>query len=216
MSKRNSLGNTSGANTLFKYFTKSPAQSPRTPQQIGNTASVSNNSTTPKSSFSKDKSIDRTKKKNADDDDDDSSIRSVKPKRLKLIDSDSDSDAHRENESDNIQSAKRAPQKKLARPAASEPTTPQPKKKMKMERKKTDDMSFEDKLKAMEVQDIHDAEEKLDEIDDEPVLNMHNKLDFLKPENIKDINGHKPDHPEYDSRTLLVPKAFLDKLTPVK
>lgn len=217
--KRNSLGgNTSATNTLFKYFTKSPASSPQTPQQNRDTASVSNYSATPKSSISKDKSIDekgRSNKKKTDKHciDDDSPIGSVKkPKRLKLIDTDSDPD--RENESGNVQ-----PNKKLARPATSAPSTPQPKKKMKVERKDTSDfdqLSFEDKLKSMEVQDVHDVEEKLEELDDEPVLWPHTKMDFLKPENIKDINGHKPDHPEYNPKTLFVPKSFLDKLTPTQ
>lgn len=254
MSKRKSLANTSGGNTLFNYFAKSPVASPRTPQQSRNTASVSNNSTTPKSSFSKDKPIDtkghsnkknddhcdddddeasssnnsktpkssfskpidtgRSNKKNDDQcDDDESPIRAVKPKRLKLIDTDSDSD--RENESVNIP-VDPVPPKKLSRSATSAPSITQAKKKMKMDPSATVAISFEDKLKQMEVQDIHDVEEKLEEIDDEPVLWAHNKMEFLKPEKITDINGNKPDHPDYDPKTLLVPKSFLDKLTPVR
>lgn len=214
MSKRNSLGNTSATNTLFKYFTKSPASSPKTPQQNRNTASAS--STTPKSSFTKDKSIDTesrssNKKDNNDQcDDDDSPIRSAKPKRLKLIDSDSESDQDRENASNNV------PAKKVSRPAVSEPLPQPTKKKMKMDEKATVAMSFEEKLKQMEVQKMNDVEEKLEEIVDEPMQWLHNKLDFLKPEYIKDINGHRPDHAEYDQKTLFIPKHFLEKLTPVR
>lgn len=50
---------------------------------------------------------------------------------------------------------------------------------------------------------------------DEPVVWPHNKLEFLKPENIKDKNGRRPNHPDYDGSTLNVPKTFLDSLTPV-
>lgn len=52
-------------------------------------------------------------------------------------------------------------------------------------------------------------------VDDEPTVWTHNKLDFLKPANIKDRNGRRPDHPEYDRTTLLVPKSYLEQLTPV-
>lgn len=210
MSKRNSLGNTSGTNTLFKYFARSPAASPQTPQQSRNTAPVANGSATPKSTLNKDKTIDRkveSNKKDAEDhaDDDDSPIRAVKPKRLKLIDSDSESD--RENETDNIPSA---PPKKAARAATSAPSNPQPKKKMKMENG-NDPMTFEEKLKAMEVQDVLDVD-----IFDEPAVYAHNKFEFLQPENIKDINGRSPSDSNYDPKTLFVPKNFLDKLTPVR
>ncbi len=215
MSKRNSLGNTSGTNTLFKYFTKSPAASPQTPQQSRITAPVASN-TTPKSSFSKDRKDDKghsNKKASVDrrdrDNEDDSPIIPVKPKRLRLIDSDSESD--RENEDNNVQSVDPVPKVKASRAATSEPSSPQPKKKMKREPKEL--INFEEKLKTMKVQDVHDVHE---EIDDEPVLWFHNKLDFLKPENIKDMNGHRPDHPDYNPKTLLVPKSFLDKLTPVR
>ncbi|XP_037040752.1 probable DNA mismatch repair protein Msh6 [Bradysia coprophila] len=213
MSKRNSLGNTSGSNTLFKYFARSPAASPQTPQQNRNTSVSNGDGATPKSSLNKDKSTEQkvqSNKKEAVDerqDDDESPIRPVKPKRLKLIDSDSESD--RENECDNVPSVETVPPKKAARSATSAPSTPQPKKKMKMEPKEP--MTFEEKLKAMEVQDVDDV---VEDIFDEPVEYMHNNLEFLKPENIKDINGHKKSDPEYDPRTLYVPKSFLDKLTP--
>ena len=34
-------------------------------------------------------------------------------------------------------------------------------------------------------------------------------FDFLKPKNIKDADGRKPDHPEYNPRTLSVPAHFI-------
>ena len=44
---------------------------------------------------------------------------------------------------------------------------------------------------------------------------QHLQLAFLKPENIKDKDGNKPDSPDYNPRTLFVPKTFMDDCTPV-
>jgi len=38
---------------------------------------------------------------------------------------------------------------------------------------------------------------------------------FLKEDKIMDKNKRRPNHPDYDHRTLFVPKDFLDKCTPV-
>ncbi|CEF66240.1 Probable DNA mismatch repair protein Msh6 [Strongyloides ratti] len=43
---------------------------------------------------------------------------------------------------------------------------------------------------------------------------VHLTFDFLKPEKIKDINGRRPDDPEYDGKTLYVPESFIQKQTP--
>lgn len=43
---------------------------------------------------------------------------------------------------------------------------------------------------------------------------LHNKLDFLQPKKIRDINKNRPDDPNYDERTLYVPEDFLNKQTP--
>ena len=39
-------------------------------------------------------------------------------------------------------------------------------------------------------------------------------FDFLKPENVKDKEGNRPDHPDYDGRTILVPKSAWSSFTP--
>lgn len=44
----------------------------------------------------------------------------------------------------------------------------------------------------------------------------HLTYDFLKPENIKDKAGRRPDHPDYDPKTLYVPSEFLKKQTPTQ
>lgn len=43
---------------------------------------------------------------------------------------------------------------------------------------------------------------------------VHEKLDFLKPDKIRDVNKNRPGHPEYDAKTLHVPKEYLNSLTP--
>ncbi|XP_037810676.1 probable DNA mismatch repair protein Msh6 isoform X1 [Lucilia sericata] len=49
---------------------------------------------------------------------------------------------------------------------------------------------------------------------DEPVVWPHQKLEFLKADKIKDKQGRRPDHPDYDPSTLYVPPKFLDSLSP--
>uniref|UniRef100_A0AC34G8Y4 DNA mismatch repair protein MutS-like N-terminal domain-containing protein n=1 Tax=Panagrolaimus sp. ES5 TaxID=591445 RepID=A0AC34G8Y4_9BILA len=43
---------------------------------------------------------------------------------------------------------------------------------------------------------------------------VHETFEFLLPENIRDINKRRPDHAEYDPKTLYVPKEYFDKQTP--
>lgn len=48
----------------------------------------------------------------------------------------------------------------------------------------------------------------------ENVIWEHEKVDFLQPQHIRDVNKRRPNHPEYDSRTLFVPDHYLNGLTP--
>ncbi|XP_076457037.1 DNA mismatch repair protein Msh6-like [Babylonia areolata] len=43
---------------------------------------------------------------------------------------------------------------------------------------------------------------------------LHNKLDFLQPDKIRDASKKMPSDPDYDPRTLYVPETFLNKQTP--
>lgn len=43
---------------------------------------------------------------------------------------------------------------------------------------------------------------------------LHHRLEFLKPNKIRDINKNRPNEPNYDARTLYVPEEFLNKQTP--
>lgn len=64
--------------------------------------------------------------------------------------------------------------------------------------------------------DERDAPEEIDQLDvDEPTVWAHNKLDFLKPDKIKDIKMRRPDHKDYDPTTLHVPDSYLKQVTPV-
>ncbi|XP_017107775.2 probable DNA mismatch repair protein Msh6 [Drosophila bipectinata] len=78
--------------------------------------------------------------------------------------------------------------------------------------------TFQEKLKNLQSNAKKDA--AYDEIVtttstlDEPVIWPHQKLEFLQPDKIKDKAGRRPDHPDYDSSTLLVPDKFLNGLSP--
>jgi DNA mismatch repair protein MSH6 len=43
----------------------------------------------------------------------------------------------------------------------------------------------------------------------------HLKLDFLKPNKIRDAKRRTPSDPDYDPKTLFVPEEFKRNLTPV-
>ena len=45
-------------------------------------------------------------------------------------------------------------------------------------------------------------------------LYLHETLDFLHPQKIRDANGNRPGNPDYDNTTLKVPAEFFKKLTP--
>nr|XP_042907629.1 DNA mismatch repair protein Msh6-like [Parasteatoda tepidariorum] len=51
-------------------------------------------------------------------------------------------------------------------------------------------------------------------IADEKVTYLHDKLDWLKPENMKDKSGKRKSHPDYDPETLYVPESYKKTLTP--
>lgn len=44
----------------------------------------------------------------------------------------------------------------------------------------------------------------------------HCKLEFLKPDKIRDAMQRRPDHPDYDPTTLYVPPKFMKEQTPVR
>lgn len=156
---------------------------------------------------------------NSDDDDDADTIRGQKQKRRRII---VDSDSDQENECDNKpppafnDTSKEIVNKaKASVSAASKAETSE-----SQADNSRDNGAFEKKLKAMSMKtagnDIKvDDEDKASALDDEPQQWLHTKLDFMQPNAIKDGNGRRRDHPEYDPTTLYVPKAYLESLSPV-
>lgn len=132
-------------------------------------------------------------------------ISKQKTKRRRII-ADLDSDEENENKTTNV------PEKKVEKVKnISAVASPIVKKKTKA------GSTFEEKLGSLthnEGEEIEESEETI--LEDIPVIWTHNKLEFLKPENVKDIKGRKKDNPEYDPTSLYVPKSYLDSLTPVK
>ncbi|VDP43056.1 unnamed protein product [Schistosoma mattheei] len=68
--------------------------------------------------------------------------------------------------------------------------------------KKINEAADESPLEMSVVAQVNEA------FEDETVSWTHLSLPFLEPSKIKDINGRRPDHPEYDSHTLYVPEEF--------
>lgn len=132
-----------------------------------------------------------------------------------IVDSDSDYEYENdENESDNSQQMDVDDVKPQTKAANGKPAA---KKKIKLDSDSAT-VSFKDKLKANidESRGLSDVQEKDNtDIVDVPIVWRHQKLEFLKPNEIRDANKRKPDDPKYDPTTLYVPKEYLDSLTPV-
>lgn len=158
-----------------------------------------------------------------DDDDDDEEIQvPTKRKRTRVMQIASDSDdSDRENESDNSQMEAKTPKSKSKLARKSSVDSPLTKKKAKRVTSDDDKVSFEDKLAASIASGSTNkkvnlkVEEKEHELDVVGTVWMHQKLEFLRPENIRDTKKRQPSHPEYDPKTLYVPDKYLNTLTPV-
>uniref|UniRef100_A0A182N517 DNA mismatch repair protein n=1 Tax=Anopheles dirus TaxID=7168 RepID=A0A182N517_9DIPT len=68
--------------------------------------------------------------------------------------------------------------------------------------------------KKIKLEAIAEPNDEVGKALDEPTVWSHQKLEFLKPNKIKDIHGNRPDSEKYDGRTLFVPEAHLNSLTP--
>lgn len=214
MSKK--LASPANSNTLFKYFQKSPA-TPKTPVIAASASKDKENGdsfTTPKSLFKKtEKRPSVTVTPKTPQDDDDEIVHKTKRRRiLEICDSDEDSD--RENEDQNGANDSECdvsiPEKKpRLSQFESQPSTPTSSsaKKTPASVKKTE---IKKDIKSEPKSPTADASVLMDE----ETVWTHNKIDFIKPEQIRDGKGRRPDHPDYDSRTLLVPESFLNKQTP--
>lgn len=85
---------------------------------------------------------------------------------------------------------------------------------------KLDKLSFEEKI-AASVSESNQSKsgikikEKEPEFDDVTTTWLHSKLEFLRPDKIRDAEKRQSDHPQYDPTTLFVPESYLNTLTPV-
>lgn len=152
------------------------------------------------------------------DDQEDVVSQKIKRRRI-IVDSDSDEEnsrPHTESGARPDTEANATPKAAIKKPLSDVPITSNKKAKL------SDDKlsSFEEKLKFLS------SEETATDIDttdfgeshalvDEPTVWKHSTLDFLQPDKIKDINGHRLGHPQYDPTTLFVPPKHLETLSPV-
>lgn len=207
-------GSPAQGNTLFKYFAKSPATPKQSSAEAGSSTKLEFG--TPKNSIVKTEKrskIDETPRENSDDED--QIIQKKKRRRIILTESDDDEENENSNDHDNA-SGTESPTRIKHKLKLED--TPKSIKKIKVEKENTPSQTttFEAKLKTVKSEklDTELPDEDVNVIIDEPTIWPHMKLDFLKPENIKDKKGHRPDHPDYNPRTLYVPESYLNKLTP--
>lgn len=79
----------------------------------------------------------------------------------------------------------------------------------------TDDFGKKLQEKRKGGRSLADVKQKDDDmIIDSPTEYTHNKLNFLKPNEIRDKNKRRPSDNDYDSGTLYVPASYLESLTP--
>ncbi|XP_053954107.1 probable DNA mismatch repair protein Msh6 [Anastrepha ludens] len=259
MSKKlNKSGSAGGSgtpsNTLFKYFSRSPATAekkkiPRIPSEedsknlskdMGKENLENGRSFDEEPSAKRKLEIDlnhsRSIKMDLDDDEDeDITIKRSKNKRQRIFDSEdeedikstvkakkeddkadykpSDEDDEDSSDDQDVSVTKETFSKKSDEPKQKKP--------------KLEKGSFMEKLASLQASaTITDAktaaknDAKYEKIVcttstlDEPVVWPHQKLDFLQPNNIKDKQGRRPDHPDYDPTTLYVPDKYLNSLSP--
>uniref|UniRef100_A0A1B0F0L9 DNA mismatch repair protein n=1 Tax=Phlebotomus papatasi TaxID=29031 RepID=A0A1B0F0L9_PHLPP len=204
-------------NTLFNYFSRTPPAAGSSPKIAVKTPSQTTASpSTPKSALNASKNVGKrilsTEKpekstpisKHANGDEE---IVSQK-KRRRIITSDSE-DSDRENDNLQVNSDKRQCDSPVSRAVVA--------KKVKMEGVETSKLTIEEKLASLtktEPNEVPDELEMTSIVEDEATVWLHNKLEFLKAENIRDAKKRRPDHPDYDPNTLYVPDSFMKNLTP--
>lgn len=206
MSKSNSKLNSS-SNTLFNYFAKSPAtpklkpssSNAGTPVADGTPKSVKQEKLTPTPA--------RKELPSKNDDhqeaEEEEEVQPVKKRRRIVMDDSSENDSETENKAKNEKTPPKLTSFKRVEDSA-----------------KNGSSSISKKIKLEATENTKELpEEKEDEsatILDEPTIWVHQKLDFLKPDKIKDIQGNKASSEKYDPRTLYVPESYLGTLSPVR
>ncbi|XP_055373333.1 probable DNA mismatch repair protein Msh6 [Condylostylus longicornis] len=153
-------------------------------------------------------SIKRLKDESEQESDSEEDIPKAKKKRRRIIQV-SDSESGNENDSDHANVIQKQSKKEK------KPKLENDDKNLSVSEKLSKiTNSSEDNTKIMEKieKSINEQVEKY-ELDQE-VVYKHQTFDFLKPDKIKDKKGRRPDHPEYDPKTLYVPESFLNQQTP--
>ncbi|XP_065095501.1 probable DNA mismatch repair protein Msh6 [Ochlerotatus camptorhynchus] len=205
------------SNTLFNYFAKSPATPKLKPASASNPGTPISSSAggTPKGIKQEKASPSPAAKAKVvvgdggGDEEDEDEIQPVK-KRRRIVMMDDEDECGDSDSENRVKNDKTPPKVELSSFK-------------RLERDDTVDSPVQKKIKV-ETESSHEEKEDLadlGEIDDntasvldEPMVWAHQKLDFLKPEKIKDIQGNKLGSEKYDSRTLFVPESFLNTLTP--
>ncbi|XP_055546484.1 probable DNA mismatch repair protein Msh6 [Wyeomyia smithii] len=206
-----SKDNLNSSNTLFNYFAKSPATTPKlkpsslTSGSPATSSTKNNNYDTPKLKVKKEPASAASSKTKQDEEE---SIQPVKRRRIMLPDSSEDEEnSDTENKVQNERTPPKLSSFKRVEKEAHDESSPV-QKKIKLEAE--NDSSQDEQKELLEDKQADGKASTLDE----PTVWAHQKLDFLKPEKIKDIHGNRPGNDKYDSRTIYVPESFLNTLTP--
>ncbi|VVD03717.1 unnamed protein product [Leptidea sinapis] len=203
MSKRNSLPS---SNTLFNYFSKTPPSNKKA--KANNDEESSLQSSVSENKFeSKKRERESTpspdNKNNNENCEKESPIASKKRKRIRInpIDSD-DSDVENKGTAiDNkIEVSKISTEKRLQDSFTYEPSDPSKSTKGKVVSRPSVPAK---KPEAPEPQSVADEGNW-----------VHCRLDWLKPDKVRDARRRRPDDPDYDPTTLHVPEEFLKTQTP--
>ncbi|XP_037881216.1 probable DNA mismatch repair protein Msh6 [Glossina fuscipes] len=229
----------SQGNTLFKYFSKSPAPSGKKKIPKPSLEQHEGQEQHRKENVGNNRNVNEYKRKfenNFQLEESDEEVVTASKKRRRFILSDSDGEEEnivkpynkgQSREDDNSKSE--SPNKEISSPASDDKDSDRGSSPdiAKRENKKVDKVlsgvSFMEKLQHLQstkedenfsIKRESTASELLPSNLDEPVIWPHQKLEFLQPDKIKDKNGRRPDHPEYDCSTLYVPQKFLDSLSP--
>ncbi|XP_050676138.1 probable DNA mismatch repair protein Msh6 [Leptidea sinapis] len=200
MSKRNSLPS---SNTLFNYFSKTPPSNKKA--KANNDEESSLQSSVSENKFeSKKRERESTpspdNKNNNENCEKESPIASKKRKRIRINPIDSD-DSDVENKVDNkIEVSKISTEKRLQDSFTYEPSDPSKSTKGKVVSRPSVPAK---KPEAPEPQSVADEGNW-----------VHCRLDWLKPDKVRDARRRRPDDPDYDPTTLHVPEEFLKTQTP--
>ncbi|XP_030752562.1 probable DNA mismatch repair protein Msh6 [Sitophilus oryzae] len=216
MSKR-----VSQTNTLFNYF--SSPKGKLTPKKTGET------SNTPSKTVNTPLENKENIKKEVRDEESDEEIRCKKKRsRVALIDSESESEndtpVKRKSSAPHSRPSKKqkiASDESQSEDSDSEKSLNESKSEISSSSQQSliNSFGFKKKEENGEVRksvDVKKPEKKKEKIVENNTDSSwpHEKLEFLKPEKIRDAEKRKPSHPEYDPRTLYVPPDFLNQVTP--